>query len=91
MRLALITALTVTAALIADMQGASSQESFFNERFCSRPIAGDDEGGTNCAFHTWEQCIASARGEGRWCTTNPWWHGPRQQPKTQGKNRRRNR
>jgi hypothetical protein len=92
MRLALIGLLTVAAALAAGLQSGSAQESFFNERFCARGT-GESPGSSfpDCSFRTWDQCIASARGSGRWCTTNPWWHEPRKQPTAQGKSGRRNR
>ena len=85
MRLALVGVVTVAAALVGGMQSGSAQESFFNERFCAR---GSDTKIPDCSFHTWQQCLESARGLGQWCTTNPWWHGPRQQPRAQGKSRR---
>jgi len=86
MRIAMIALVTIPAAT----QSGSAQESFFNERFCTRPIGGDERG-ANCAFHTWQRCIESARGSGRYCTENPFWHGPRGQPTGQGKSRQRNR
>ena len=96
MRVVIMGLATIAAALAADVSSGSAQDSFFNERFCAQPGAG---GGGNpgssaipdCSFRTWEQCIASTRGLGRWCTTNPWWHGPRPQPKAQGKTRRHDR
>ena len=94
MRSALIGLATVAAALVVDVQAPDAQQqSFFNGPYCSQPGAGNDvgSGAPDCEFNTWEQCIASARGLGRFCTTNPWWHGPRQQPKAQGKKPHRNR
>jgi hypothetical protein len=91
MRLALAGLVTAAAALAAAAQSSSAQESFFNERFCARGGDAPSDAFPDCSFHTWEQCIASARGLNRWCTTNLWWHGPRQQPTTQPKSRRRNR
>jgi hypothetical protein len=91
MRSALITFATIAAVLAAAAQSGSAQESFFNERFCARDGDSPAAAVPNCSFRTWEQCIASARGLGRWCTTNPWWHGPRPQPKAQGKTRRHDR
>jgi hypothetical protein len=89
MRIAMIALVTIAAALAAATQSGSAQESFFNERFCTRSTGGNEDGGpVDCSFHTWQQCIASARGLGRYCTTNPWWHGPRQKPTTQDKSRR---
>ena len=90
MRSALIGFATIAAALAAAAQSGSAQESFFNERFCARGGDAPSDAFPDCSFRTWEQCIASARGLNRWCTTNPWWHGPRQHPTTQGKSRRRN-
>ena len=88
MRLALMGVVTIAAALAAGVQSGRAQESFFNERFCAR---GGDTKIADCCFYTWQQCIESARGLGQWCTTNPWWHGPRQQPTAQAKSRAHNR
>ena len=91
MRLAL-TGLDMAAALAAGSQSGRAQESFFNERFCARSTGGDmGTGPMDCSFKTWQQCIESARGLGRFCLENPFWHGPRGQPTTQGKSHRRNR
>ena len=70
MRLAL-TGLVIAAALAAGAQSGRAQESFFNDRFCARGGGAESDAFPDCSFHTWEQCIASARSEGRWCTTNP--------------------
>jgi len=89
MRLALMGLVTAATAWAAYVQPGSAQESFINERFCTQ--GGFNSGVSDCSFHTWEQCIESARGLGRWCTKNPFWHGPRQELKPQRKNRRPNR
>ena len=87
MRLLLVLTL---AALWRQPAWLALRSPFFNGRFCAMSAGGDTVTPFNdCSFHTWDQCIASARGLGRWCTTNPWWYGPRQ-PTTQGKSRRRN-
>ena len=55
MRLVLIGLVTVAAAMVIDVQMASSAlhyESFFQERYCSRRA----NGRMNCAFKTLEQC-----------------------------------
>jgi hypothetical protein len=96
MRLALIGLVTIAAAMAAGGQSGSAQAynggSFFNEKFCAMPHGGDTVSPVNdCSFQTWDQCVASARGLGRWCTTNVWWHGPRQQPTAQAKSSRRKR
>jgi hypothetical protein len=83
--------LSTFAALLATTGLARAQDSFFNDHFCSMASGGDAVTGLNdCSFNTLDQCIASARGLGRWCTANPWWHGPRQQVRTQSISLRRN-
>jgi hypothetical protein len=88
MRSALIGVATIAAALAAGAQSGSAQESFFNNRYC---VSGGENDVLDCSYRTWQQCIASARGLTNVCEKNPWWHGPRKQPTTQGKSRRRNR
>ena len=82
-----IAALIVASALAAD--AGHAQESFFNERYCTRSTGGDLSGPMDCSFWTWQQCIESARGLGRFCLENSFWRGPRQEPKTQGKGPRK--
>jgi Protein of unknown function (DUF3551) len=31
------------------------------------------DNGTNCGFHSYEQCMATARGAGARCAQNPWY------------------
>jgi Protein of unknown function (DUF3551) len=85
MRLAL-TGLVMAAALTAAAQSGRAQESFFNERYC---VSGGEDDILDCSYRTWQQCVASARGLTNVCVVNPSWHGPRKQPTTQGKSRRR--
>jgi hypothetical protein len=80
--------LVMAAALTAAAQSGHAQESFFNERFC---VSGGEDDVLDCSYRTWQQCIESARGLTNVCVVNRWWHGPRKQPTTQGKSRRRNR
>jgi hypothetical protein len=92
MRIALIAPVTIAAVLIAGAQPGNGQESFFNERYCSQTTgSGPGTGIPNCSFHTWQQCIESARGLGRYCMQNSFWRGSREQPATKGKGRRRDR
>jgi Protein of unknown function (DUF3551) len=75
MRLALIALGTLTATLASDMRSVSAEESFFNDRYCTQGGTNSSGGaGLDCAYHTWQQCIASARGLGRYCKENPAWH-----------------
>ena len=89
MRLAIIGVVTAAAGLAADVQAAGAQnESFFQNRYCSRK--GGVPSHPNCAYNTMEQCRAVFEPM-RYCLENPFWHGPREQPTTQAKSRRRNR
>jgi hypothetical protein len=85
MRLALRGLVTAAAALVVSVQSGSAQESFVHERFCTRNTAGEQGGPMDCSFKTWQQCIESARGLGRFCMEDPFWRPPRQEPKTQGR------
>jgi hypothetical protein len=89
MRLALVGLVTVATALTVGVLPGGAQESFFNERYCTR--GGFRSGELNCAYHTWQQCRESVPGTGRYCTENPFWHGPREKPATQGRSARRHR
>jgi hypothetical protein len=90
MRFAIIGIVTLAAGLAADVQTASAQnESFFQKRYCAR--SGISRQSLNCAYDTMEQCMRIPYEPGRVCMQNPFWHGPREQPKTQGKKGRRNR
>jgi hypothetical protein len=33
---------------------------------------GGRDGGFDCSYHTFDQCMATARGLGGFCTPNPW-------------------
>jgi hypothetical protein len=91
MRLAMIGLVAVagaTAVLAADVSPSHAQESFFNKRFCTQGGGDRSSGVADCSFNTWEQCIESARGLGRYCAENPFWHGDRREPVTQGRGRR---
>ena len=92
MRLALVRLVTIVAALIASVRWASSQQSFFNEQYCTRGTGSNpDSSGPDCSFHTWQQCIEGTRGLQRWCSENPNWGKHGGQPTTEGKVRRRDR
>jgi hypothetical protein len=66
--------------LVATLAGNTSPGnayagSFFNDRYCTMPGGGSwgGSGVADCSYNTWEQCRASARGLGRYCTENPFW------------------
>ena len=73
MRSPLIGLATLIAALAADANLAGAQESFFNDRYCTRGMGFRSGGSLDCSYRTWAQCIESARGLGRYCTENPFW------------------
>ena len=41
---------------------------------------GDDGGGPNCGFLTWDQCMATAFGNGGFCRESMWYTGPADKP-----------
>ena len=51
---------------------ASAQESFWNDQYCT---TGRGASIPDCGHRTWQECVESARGLGRWCIENPFWHG----------------
>jgi hypothetical protein len=79
MRIALLGFAALIATLTANAPSSSAQESFFNSRYCAIGGGGRGSGISDCAYNTWEQCLASASGLGKYCSENPFW-----QPKTIG-------
>jgi hypothetical protein len=65
--------------LAVNVPTSSAQESFFNDRYCAIGGGGRGSGISDCAYSTWEQCLASASGLGKYCSENPFW-----QPRTTG-------
>jgi Protein of unknown function (DUF3551) len=72
----------LAAGLTADLSRAG--ESFFNQRFCTQGGGSPSNAIPDCSYNTWQQCVASARGLGRYCSENPFWRGARQRPATSG-------
>ena len=56
----------ICAALLSMGTRAEAQ----NYPWCAYYSGGDDGGGTNCGFITFEQCMATARGLGSNCQPN---------------------
>jgi Protein of unknown function (DUF3551) len=88
MRVAIIGLISIASAFATNIKSSSGEESFFNERYCTQGGGERSGGQPDCAFHTWQQCIESARGLGRYCAENPFWRGPRTAPTTQPKSGR---
>ena len=66
----------VGAIMIADT--ASAQPINGRARWC----ATFPQGGTyDCAYHSLEQCMASASGVSNQCSLNPWYEGPAPRPR----------
>jgi hypothetical protein len=61
MRSPLIGLAALICALAADANLASAQESFFNDRYCTRGMGFRSGGSLDCSYRTWAQCIESAR------------------------------
>ena len=83
----LLTGLAIVFATLA-LDVTSSDAQFFSRRFCTFGVLNSEAAEPDCSFNTWEQCVASARGLGRYCAENPFWRGERQETTTQGKARR---
>jgi hypothetical protein len=60
--------------------------------WCVQYLSGRGDGGTNCSFHSYEQCMMTATpGSGGICVQNPWYlrYGPgNQKPDTSGRRER---
>jgi hypothetical protein len=65
--------LAALAALAAFAPSAGQADPY---PWCAQYGGGDRSGGRNCGFVTWEQCMASVRGIGGFCETNPFYTGP---------------
>jgi hypothetical protein len=60
--------------------------------WCVQYLSGKGDGGTNCSFHSYEQCMMTATpGSGGICVQNPWYlrYGPGDQNITVREERRR--
>lgn len=66
--LAFFVALAVTALIPSAGQAASE-----GSRWCADYP--DDAGGSNCGFHTYEQCMLNVSGIGGFCRLNPFFPG----------------
>jgi len=68
MRFILIGFGVVVAALAADIQSSSAQ---YSNRWCTDGSGRGNSGVLQCAYATFAQCRASARGLGMGCVRNP--------------------
>jgi hypothetical protein len=66
MRLSLFYLSAICLSIVGSAPRAEAQ----NYPWCAYYSSGDDGGGTNCGFITFEQCMATARGLGSNCQPN---------------------
>jgi hypothetical protein len=67
----IIAATTLVAAL-----GAAAPAQAQNYPWCAYYAMGDDGGGTNCGFVSFEQCMTTLSGMGGFCVLNNQYHPP---------------
>jgi len=72
----LLTGLAIVFATLA-LDVPSSDAQFFSRRFCTFGVLNSEASDPDCSFNTWEQCLATASGLGRYCGENPFYAGPR--------------
>jgi Protein of unknown function (DUF3551) len=60
----------------AAMLGAAGPAQAQNYPWCAYYAMGDDGGGTNCGFVSYEQCMATLSGMGGFCVLNNQYHPP---------------
>jgi hypothetical protein len=70
MRPILIALAMATAALAFGARSGNAQ-GWYNNRWCTDGGGVDEGSHLECSYATWEQCQASARGRGQYCTENP--------------------
>jgi hypothetical protein len=58
----------VAIVALADLRPAGAAPIY---RYCA---SYEDRGDVTCAYDTFQQCLATARGEGGMCMENPAWH-----------------
>jgi hypothetical protein len=52
---------------------ASSASAEVYRPWCAQYMSSSGDGGTNCSFTSYEQCMMTARGAGAYCVQNPWY------------------
>jgi hypothetical protein len=68
--------IAITAATSATSTALAQSGAWGPRAFCT--LGDAPNGGTgspNCAYYSWEQCMASASGTGNHCTANPFYKG----------------
>lgn len=76
MKAMLLTAGFAAAGIVAAMLGAAAPAYAQNYPWCAYYAMGDDGGGTNCGFVSYEQCMTTLSGLGGFCVLNNQYHSP---------------
>lgn len=73
--------LTLFAVVAVAMLAASPRSAAAIEYpWCAQYSGGDDGGGRNCGFVSFEQCMDTIRGVGGFCERNLFYEGPAERP-----------
>ena len=67
------------AIAIAAMAALARPAAAIEYPWCAQYI-GDDDGGRNCGFVSYEQCMETVRGMGGFCERNLFYTGPTERP-----------
>ena len=73
----LLAATIIAAVTLVLMPAAGMADPY---KWCAVYSGGMGGGGTNCGFHTIEQCRATVSGIGGFCDPNPFYTGPAERP-----------
>jgi hypothetical protein len=76
MKAMLLTSALATATIAVGVIGAPAPLQAQNYPWCAYYAMGDDGGGTNCGFVSYEQCMVTLSGMGGFCVANNQYHPP---------------
>lgn len=76
MKAMLLTSGFAAAVIGAAMIGATAPARAQNYPWCAQYAMGDDGGGTNCGFVSFEQCMTTLSGMGGFCNRNTQYQPP---------------
>ena len=72
MNRALLVVLTLCSLTAIDARPTAGET--YRPPWCVEYLSGAGDGGTNCSFHSYEQCMMTATpGSGGICVQNPWY------------------
>ena len=81
-------ALVVVAGAIAGLAAFTSPAAAAIEYpWCAQYSSEDGDGGKNCGFVSWEQCMQTVRGIGGDCVRNLFYEGPARPPAKRARKR----